>query len=319
MASPRLSYPFADRLASLRELTFLITGADGMLGRAFREVLRGLDEEIRVHSFPRQQLDVTDHRAVMAAADLRPHVILHCGGLALADRCEREPALAYRSHVEGTRNVALLARATGARVFYPQSVFIFDGLELPVTESTTPAPSFVYGRAKLDAERLLVKEVAHALIVRMAGFFGGDEKDKNFVGLFVRQLEALLRAGGGTLDVGDRMWQPTYTIDLARNTLLLIALEKHGVYHMGAVGEASFFDVAQASVEELGVTDVVRLRRVPSTAFDDAEPARRPRRMVTANARLEAEGLCWQRPWRAALSEYLQRPYFDRIRHVGVR
>lgn len=322
MATPRQLPPSAEQLAPLRALTFLITGAGGMLGRAFREVLGEVLGEVghgRVHALSRLQLDVSDRDAVMACADLRPDVIVHCGGLALADRCEKEPDLARRSHVEGTRNVASLALATGARVFYPQSVFIFDGSELPVTESSVPAPSFVYGRVKLEAERLLLSQVPETLVVRMAGFFGGDEKDKNFVGKFTRQLDELLDGGGGSLDVGDRLWQPTYTVDLARNTLLLIALQKRGVYHMGALGEASFFDVARACIDELGLADLVQLRRVPSKAFDDAEPARRPARMVTSNDRLVAEGLCHQRDWRDALAEYLRRPWFDRIRHVSVR
>ena len=289
-----------------------------MLGRAFAEVLRSLGDDVRVHALSRAQLDVTNRDAVLDRAGLRPDVILHCGGLAYADQCERDPELARRVHVEGTRNVALLARAARARVFYPQSVFIFDGRDLPVTEQSIPAPSFVYGRVKLEAERLLLAEMPSSLVVRMAGFFGGDDKDKNFVGAFTRELEARLKRGGGDMPVGDRLWQPTYTMDLAKNTLLLIALERTGIYHMGALGEASFYDVARACVDRLGLADKIALRRVSSRTWDDAEPARRPRRMVTANARLLAEGLCRQRDWHEALAEYLQRPYFDRLRHVRV-
>lgn len=304
-------------LTALQGARILVTGADGMLGRAFVEALAPLGDGVHVHAYPHVRLDVTDADAVMRCARHRPDVILHCAGMSLADRCEREPVRAHAVHVGGTRNVGRLARATGARVVYPQSVFIFDGRELPVTEATTPNPRLVYGAVKLEAERHLLGEVPGTLAVRMAGFFGGDEKDKNFVGQFTRELAVLLADGRTTCAVGDRVWQPTYTLDHARNTLLLLALGREGIYHMGALGEATFFAVARACVEELGLAHRVAVVPCPATAFDRAEPARRPMRMVTATRRLDAEGLNRQRPWRAALGEYLARPHFDALRAVA--
>lgn len=302
-----------DGLAALSGRSILITGADGMLGRAFREVLSEVGDAM-VDAVSHGRLDVTDRDAVLSWADRRPDVILHCGGLALADECERHPERAREVHLGGTRNVTELARRCGARVFYPQSVFIFDGQELPVTEETVPAPTFVYGCVKLEAERHLLAHLPRALVVRMAGFFGGDDRDKNFVGQFRQTLVEVLDGDGGQVEVGDRVWQPTYTLDLARNALLLLADGCSGVYHMGSIGEASFFDVATTCVEALGLGGRVDVRARPSAVFDVGEAARRPARMVTANRRLEREGRCRQRPWADALVEYLSRPYFDDVR-----
>lgn len=295
--------------------TVLITGAGGMLGRAFREAVAESPTPIRLLSKLHEELDVTDRAAVMALANDPIDIIIHCAGLTNADECERDPVAARRSHIEGTANVVDLAMASNARVCYPQSVFIFDGTALPVTEHTLPAPSFEYGRVKLEAERHLLATLPDALVVRMAGFFGGDEKDKNFVGKFTRAIEELLRTGKTEIEVGDRIWQPTYTLDLARNCLLLLERRCVGVYHMGAVGEATFHEVASACLESLGLAQRIRVIPIESAPFDGAEPARRPHRMVTRNDRLDAEGLNRQRPWRAALHEYLQRPYFDGLRH----
>jgi dTDP-4-dehydrorhamnose reductase len=287
-----------------------------MLGRAFVEVIAEVGQDIETFAFSREDLDVTEAEAVRHAVALRPDVILHCAALVDADRSESEPALARAAIVDGTKHVAQLARAAGARVVYPQSFLIFDGREQPVTEETVPAPVHVYGNVKLEAERSLMAQVPRSLVVRMAGFFGGDAKDKNFVGKFVRQLESVIDRGGG-VDVGDRVWQPTYTLDLARNTLLLVALGREGIYNMASLGEASFYDVACVCVDELGLREAVRVHRVASTSIDANEEARRPRRLVMANARLQREGLCRQRPWEASLREYLRRPYFDRFRRAA--
>ena len=301
-------------LQRLRGINILITGAAGMLGRAFVEALRPLDGHVRVRALTHDQLDVTDVDAVLACASDRPDVIFHCAGWALADACEREPECAREVHVYGTHNVGRLAVLVGARVIYPQSVYIFDGRELPVTERTLPSPGIVYGKVKLEAEQHLLAELPGTLAIRMAGFFGGDEKDKNFVGKFVRELSELLDRGKTVVEVGDRIWQPTYTLDLARNSLLLVALQCQGIYHMGAIGEASFFDVARVCVDALGLGDRMTVVPCSSAPFDETEPARRPARMVTSNDRLIAEGLCRQRPWEDALRAYLLRPYFDAIR-----
>ena len=295
--------------------TVIITGANGMLGRAFAQALEPFGA--RVVGLSRSELDVTDRARVLRCATLGPDVILHCAAMALADECERDPARAREVHYDGTRNVAQLALSTGARVFYPQSVFVFDGTELPVTEQTVPAPRLVYGTVKLMAERFLLDHVPGALSVRLAGFFGGDEKDKNFVGQFVRQLREMLRTGQSHVEVGDRIWQPSYTLDHARNVLLLLSRHKSGIYHMGAIGEATFHDVATECVRALGLADTIDVGHRPPDVVSVGEVAARPSRMVTANRRLEREGLSLQRSWRDALHEYLQRPHFDDLRRVA--
>ena len=306
-----------DDLTPLDGASVLITGARGMLGRAFAEMLSVHVPKARVITRSHQDLDVTERSQVMAMSAERPAVILHCGGLADADRCQREPELAHRSHVVGTDNVIELAREVGAKVLYPQSVFIFDGTELPVTERTTPAPPFVYGAVKLEAERRLLATLPSALSVRMAGFFGGDDADKNFVGKFAHILRRMLADDTREIAVGDRMWQPTYTNDHAYNCLVLLARNVAGIFHMGALGEATFYEVADACVRSLGLSSRITVVPESSRRHDAAEPAPRPSRMVTANERLDAEGLNRQRPWREALDEYLARPSFDDLRRAG--
>jgi dTDP-4-dehydrorhamnose reductase len=281
-----------------------------MLGRAFTEAastVRGC----RVVPLDRSALDVTDRAAVLRYRGEQPDVIIHCAADVDADRCERNPEKCRRVQVEGTDHVIALARAAGARVVYPQTVFIFDGSELPVSETTQPAPLSVYGRYKLEAERCLLDALPGSLVVRMAGFFGGEERDKNFVGSFTRELLSQVRRGEFQCRVGERVWQPTYTRDLASNVLLLIVGGGSGVYNMGAYGEATFYEVASACVEDLHLGDLVSLEKAAGDAGRGRESAPRPFRMVTANRRLAAEGLDRQRHWRDALREYLSQPYFQ--------
>lgn len=303
-----------DNMNNLASTRFLITGADGMLGRAFQEAIRDSLPRASVTAFSHAQLDVRDASKVKAMAMHRPEIIIHCAGMTDAEECELHPARAWESHVTGTRHVVDLATHTGARLLYPQSIFIFDGTENPVTESTPPNPGLHYARAKLEAESVVREALGDALVVRMAGFFGGEEKDKNFVGQFSRTLEGMLVKGQTSIEVGDRVWQPTYTLDLARNCLLVLDHGGFGVYHMGSIGEATFFDVATCCVDSLGLSSRIHVAPAPAAKFASGESARRPLRLITSNSRLAAEGIDRQRPWRTAMREYLQRPHFARLR-----
>ena len=130
----------ADSLSQLNDsrATVLITGAGGMLGRAFAEVLAAGAPDARVLALARERLDVTDRGAVLALAAQKPAWIVHCAADVNAERCETQPDETRRVQVGGTENIAELAERTGARVLYPQSFLVFDGSQLPIDEDTPP-------------------------------------------------------------------------------------------------------------------------------------------------------------------------------------
>ena len=184
---------------------------------------------------------------------------------------------------------------------------------LPILETTSPSPISIYGKYKFEAEQIVRGETDGSLVVRMAGFFGGEKKDKNFVGKFVRQIRGLIIEGVKSYEVGDRVWQPTYTNDLAFNSLLLLADNKGGVYNMASHGTASFYELAKAIVYDLRLNNLISIIPVTETEVTGSELAPRPAVGMMENRRLISERLDFQRPWREALTDYLRRPYFQKM------
>jgi len=303
-----MAIPFNEARPALGKI--LITGANGMLGRAFRRVLAGDHVAQAVFGLGHLALDVTDRQAVGRWASERIEAIVHCAGLVDADACERDPELARRVHVDGTLHVAELARASGARVVFPQSFLVFGTSPTPYDESAVPLPLSEYGRVKLEAEQRLLEVCPQALVVRMGGFFGGWWTDKNFVG---KLCAGLLRHVGKTVAVGTRVWQPTWTEDLARNTLFLLGRGEQGVWHMAAHGQATFHDVARVIWSELGLDDRIELTRADAAESSRLDVARRPEKAILDNKRLRDAGVDRMRPWDVALREYLRHPFFERI------
>ncbi len=288
----------------------VITGAKGMLGQAFQDVLERHAPMATVLALGKSDLDIRSSDQVLSIADFRPDFIFHCAAIVNADYCEENPDEAHAVKVGGTRNIVELALRTEAKVFYPQSFLIYDNQDLPITETTSPNPLSVYGRLKLEAEQIVAEALPQSLVVRMAGFFGGWEIDKNFVGKFVPHIAKLIKAGVQSIEVGDRIWQPTYTNDLAYNTLLLLANDRSGVYCMASHGQASFFDVASEITKLLAIDEHFSITPASLTKVSITEKAKRPEAVIMENRRLNGEGLERQRAWQNSLAEYLDQPYY---------
>lgn len=294
----------------------LVTGGGGMLGRAFAEIAEAGPRFVP-HALTHGALDVRDAAAVMKCADrVAGGWIVHCAAMVDVKGCATDPETARAVIVEGTRNVAALAKASGARLLFPQSFLIYDGGDGLIEESTPPAPLSLYGALKLEAETVVLDMLDDPLVIRMAGFFGGGALDKNFVGRIIPAMHRAMVRGDAVFPVGDRVWQPTWTRDLAENSLLLMQLDAAGAYQMGSHGEASFHEVAAEIVTALGWTGRLRVEPVSSAlvAQEETGPERRPDRAVLSCERLRREGRDLQRDWRATLHAYLTHPHFDQYR-----
>ena len=86
-----------------------ITGSKGQLGRAL--IAAFADQQLLEIDLPEH--DITHLEIVATVARLRPDVIIHAAAITNVDGCERDPDLAYRVNVLGTRNMAVAARQRG--------------------------------------------------------------------------------------------------------------------------------------------------------------------------------------------------------------
>lgn len=302
-----------NELRNLSGKTIVITGAKGMLGKAFQFIIDQYSSNVTVHAFGKDELDVTDLNQVNQILSINPDFIIHCAAIVDADYCEHHLEEATLVKIKGIEHVIEVAKKCNAKVFYPQSFLIFDGKELPITENTKPNPSGVYGNLKYLAEIRLLDEMDDALVVRMAGFFGGEEKDKNFVGKIVPHISKLMHEGTGWIEIGDRVWQPTYTNDLAYNSLVLLANDKKGVYCMASQGEASFYELTCEIANTLELNKDFSIHKVSAQEVSTNESAKRPDKAIIENLRLKSEGLDRQRSWKSAINEYINQDYFRKL------
>lgn len=270
----------------------LITGAGGQVGTAMMQVAPGA-----IHA-THSDLDVTDASSLLEAVP-RGGTILHLAALTDVDRCEREPELAQKVNATATGDLVDAARSRGARIIFLSTDYVFDGTKAgEYTEADTPFPLSVYGRTKLEGERLVLAD-PHNLVVRASTIFGEGRN-------FVRSIAQLAATRLELTVVDDQVSRPTGAVDLARALGELVERpEVSGVLHVAGHGRpCSRAELAHIVLDEIGSR--ARVVGVTTQAFSsDVSPAPRPLNSSLALARAEGLGVPLF-PWRSSLSAYVR-------------
>ena len=302
-----------DYLKSLNGKKFLITGGNGMLGNSFLNQLKINIQNPKIYCLNKLELNVSNFNSFNKYIDLKPDFIIHCAGLVNADFCEKNKEDGRVNILEGTKNIMKYAKINNSKVFYPQSFLIYSDTNKTIDEDTIPRPLSVYGNLKLEAEKIVLDSSENTISVRMGGFFGGEEKDTNFVGKIIPHISKLIKQGQREIEIGDRVWQPTFTDDLAYNSLILLANNKRGKYNMASHGSCSFFELTNELLKILNLKKIFTLSQISAKILSKREVARRPLSVIMNNSRLRQENLDRQRDWKISLKDYLEKPYFNNL------
>jgi len=287
-------------------MKILVTGAAGMLGSALCPILEKRGYEVYatdVYSSNEgiQCLDVRNHKLVKEVIEkINPDRVMHLAAETDVDKCELEPDHAYLVNTTGTHNVALVCQKHDIEMVYISTIGVFDGNKPePYIEFDEPNPINVYGRSKLEGEKIVQCLLRRYYIIR-AGWMvgGGPEKDKKFVGKIIRLMEKTSELKV----VSDKIGSLTYTVDFSKCLAELVETGYYGLYHCTNTGYASRFEVAKKIVKLLGRSDVT-IQSVSSAYFP--LPAPRARSEMSRNYKLDLLGTNNMRPWDEALEEYI--------------
>ena len=247
-------------------------------------------------------LDVRDYKQLEESVEeIKPDMVMHLAAETDVDKCELEPDHAYLTNTIGTQNVTIVCQKQDIPMVYISTIGVFYGDQIePYTEFDAPNPINIYGRSKLEGEKIVVNLLKKYYIVR-AGWMigGGPKKDKKFIGKIIKQTTETSRLKA----VNDKIGSPTYTVDFSRCLSSLIETGYYGLYHCTNKGYCSRFDVAKKIVEFLGRSDDITVDQVSSAHFP--LPAARARSEMSRNYKLELMGMETPRNWEEALKEYI--------------
>ncbi len=232
----------------------LVTGALGQLGQALARVLSPEMDLLLTDLEPGgggvTPCDITSWEQVEETVrSFQPRFIVNAAAFTDVDGNEREPEKARLVNTTGVEHLLAAGVEAGARLVQVSTDYVFDGAAGPYLEGDKPTPLCVYGRTKLEAERLVLEGDGH-LVIRANVLFGPDIESPGLPGpgtasaSFVRWVVNSLKEGKAIRVVNDQINNPTLTTHLAEATRKALDQQASGLYHYGGLEFASRYDFA---------------------------------------------------------------------------
>ena len=207
------------------------------------------------------KIDITNIKNCEKILNLKPDIIINTAAITNVDYCEKFERNAFDVNVTGTKNIAKIAEKLGSKLIHISTDAVFSGSKKFYVEEDKPNPISVYGKTKLESEKIISK-VNDSIILRPSVLFGWipfeyiktkDESRKtmNF-GLWV--IDQLYKNNKMSI-VNDQINTPTLADNLAENIIEVIKKDLTGIYHLSGLSCISRLDFSKKIAKTFGYSD----------------------------------------------------------------
>jgi dTDP-4-dehydrorhamnose reductase len=222
--------------------TTLVLGASGQLGQCLQKLAQ--EQHLsHIHFLSSRQANILDRAALQSVMEqYKPGYLINCAAYTAVDKAEDEPEAALQLNRDGVAILSQLCREYTATLIHISTDFVFSGnSHLPLAETYETNPVNVYGKSKLEGEKVIPQHLDNYFIIRTSWLY--SEYGNNFV-------KTMLRLGKERPElkvIWDQVGTPTYAIDLANCILEILKTgnTRYGLYHYSNEGLASWYDFAQ--------------------------------------------------------------------------
>ena len=248
-------------------MNILVTGANGQLGNEMRIISKETGDSytftdvVEVEGVKTTILDITDANAIRKIVKEKEiRCIVNCAAYTNVDKAESDEALCRKLNAEAPKLLAEAMKEVGGLLVQISTDYVFGGdpYNTPCREDQKGTPTGVYGKTKLEGEKVIEAVGCDYVIIRTAWLY--SEFGKNFVKTMLN-----LTATKPKLNVVfDQAGTPTYAYDLAEVIKTILSdyekesptagYSKRGIYHFSNEGVCSWFDFTKKIAELAGNT-----------------------------------------------------------------
>jgi len=259
----------------------LVTGANGQLGSECRVLSETLSEYDFVF-LTKEDLSIDNLEDVNKYfSQHKIDVCINCAAYTAVDLAETEMEQAYNINALAVGNLAHCCKKYQVRFIHVSTDYVFDGENnVGYLDTDLPAPLNIYGKSKLEGERLAMSENPASIIIRTSWVYSSFGKN------FVKTMMKLMQERQELNIVSDQIGRPTYARDLAKAIFSIISDGKNdaaGIYHYANQGVLSWYEFAM-EIKKIG-NYTCTLHPIPSSAYP--VPAKRPSFSILNTEKIE--------------------------------
>ena len=238
------------------KLKFLVTGSAGLVGQ---QVVKDLSKSNQVFSCYNEskpeygipmKMDLLNREMVSnILLETEPDVVIHLGAMTGVDLCEKEESMAFDINTKATQIIAQQCSTLNTFLVYVSTDYVFDGNSGMYYEDSVPNPLSVYGKSKLEGEKMIQTFSSDWCIARTSTPFGLHPTKKSFPIWVIENLQKQKQ-----IDVlTDQFTSPTYVPSLSR--MLIEISERHltGIIHVAGASKISRYEMASLVSDKLGL------------------------------------------------------------------
>jgi dTDP-4-dehydrorhamnose reductase len=210
----------------------------------------------------------------------KPNVIVNTMGYSNIDFCEINKEESHQLHVKITEKIAKLSTTHNIKTIFLSSDYVFDGKKGNYIESDSPNPINYYGKTKLEAEKIILKQPQN-VVLRTSVIYDWDFRVR-FFNYVVDNLKNQ-REIEATYDVFNSV---TLVDSLIQSIFLAIKKDVSGLFHVVDSTCVNRFEFAKC------IAEIFKLDKklIKKKSIEDIDViAKRPKNACMNNSKAKKE------------------------------
>lgn len=230
-----------------------ITGANGLLGSAFKSLYNDLGVEYV--SLNRDQIwSIVKYRDfnLLNGVDF----LIHAAANTNVEQCEIYEQKCYEDNYLLTAELAIICAYLNLRMVYISSTGVYgQNRATPYCEYDEVFPTTTHHRAKLLGEKSVILSSIKNIVIRTGWLFGGDlQNPKNFIINRLREAASAAQNNEILYSDSSQFGSPSYTKDVVERVNSIMLSNHAGVFNVVNCGTASRYEY---------VSEIIRLSCLP--------------------------------------------------------
>ena len=272
----------------------LITGANGQLGKEFRDLAADYPNDEFLF-LSREDLPIHHYELVRNVFNsFQPDFCINCAAYTAVDKAEQEKELAFLVNAESVGVLAAVCTLHKTKFIHVSTDYVYDGeASQPYNENDITNPQSVYGSSKKMGELEAVKNNADAIIIRTSWVYSRHGNN------FLKTMMRLMNEKDSISVVSDQKGTPTWAADIAEAIMHIINSGNWipGIYNLSNAGETTWYDFA-IEIKRL-IASVCSVNPIPTSSYPTL--AKRPQYSVLDKSKLVSVYQVKLKDWKESL------------------